>query len=32
MGVTHCMIQRQQKDKKSDRVGTTRMDKMAGKT
>ena len=33
MGGTHCtMIQRQQMDKKSDRVGTTIMDKTAGKT
>ena len=27
MGGTHCTIQRQQMDKKSDRVDTTRMDK-----
>ena len=32
MGGTHCTIQRQQMDKKSDRVDTTRMDKAAGKT
>ena len=32
MGGTHCPIQRQQMDKKSDRVDTTRMDKMAEKT
>ena len=32
MGGTHCTIQRQQMDKKSDRVNTTRMDKAAGKT
>ena len=31
-GGTHCTIQRQQMDKKSDRVDTTRMDKTAGKT
>ena len=31
MGGT-CTIQRQQMDKKRDRVDTTRMDKMAGKT
>ena len=30
MGGTHCTIQRQQMDKKSDRVDTTRMDKTAG--
>ena len=32
MGGTHCTIQRQQMDKKSDRVDTTRMDKTTGKT
>ena len=32
IGGTHCTIQRQQMDKKSDRVDTTRMDKAAGKT
>ena len=32
MGGTHCTIQRQQMDKKSDRVDTTRMDKMTGET
>ena len=29
---THCTIQRQQMDKKSDRVDTTRIDKAPGKT
>ena len=32
MGGTHCTIHRQQMDKKSDIVETTRMDKTAGKT
>ena len=32
MGGTHRTIQRQQMDKKSDRVDATRMDKMTGKT
>ena len=32
IGGTHCTIQRQQMDKKSDRVDTTRVDKAAGKT
>ena len=32
MGGTHCTIQRQQMDKKSDRVDTTRMDKTTWKT
>ena len=32
MGGTHCTIQRQQMDKKSDRVDTTIIDKTAGKT
>ena len=32
MGGTHCTIQRQQMNRNSDRVDTTRMDKTAGKT
>ena len=32
MGGRHCTIQRQQMDKKSDLVDTTRMDKAAVKT
>ena len=32
MGGTRCTILRQQMDKKSDRVDTTRMDNTAGKT
>ena len=32
MGGTHCTSQRQQMDKKSDRVDTSRMEETAGKT